>query len=271
MLKTKLGRRMKENYENRSKTFLVRRVPVIIRLDGKAFHTFTSGFRKPFDAIFSRTMQETAKYLCENIQGCQFAYTQSDEISLLITDYSKLNTDAWFDYNMQKMCSISASMATLAFNNIFSELVNDQYNRVTSVPIEESEFNWKTEFDTLFEIYFKRINTALFDARAFNVPKEEVCNCFIWRQQDATKNAIAMVGQANFPHKRLHKLNGNEIQELLWQEKGINFNNLETYKKRGSCVVRQSVGVGETERSKWVIDLEVPIFSKNRGYIEQYI
>lgn len=257
MVKDDLGNRMKENYENRSKTYLVRRTPVIIRLDGKAFHTFTKGLRKPFDDILIKTMQETAKYLCENIQGSKIAYTQSDEITLLLTDYEKLTTDAWFDYNVQKMCSISASKATLAFNMFFEKNIDGEY---------DNEYDYESG-----KIYYSKLNKALFDARVFNIPKEEVCNCFIWRQQDATRNAIEMVGHANFSTKELHKVNCNQIQEKLWQEKGINFNDFEPYKKRGSCIVKKTVNVDGTERSKWEIDYDVPIFSKERNYIEKYL
>ena len=116
--KDSLGDRMKE-YENISRNYLTRRVPVIIRLDGKAFHTFTKGMKKPFDRLLMTTMQETMKNLCENIQGCVFGYTQSDEITLVLTDYATITTDAWFGYNIQKMCSISASIATLTFNKVF--------------------------------------------------------------------------------------------------------------------------------------------------------
>ncbi len=271
MVKDDLGNRMKENYENRSKTYLTRRMPVIIRLDGKAFHTFTKGLKKPFDELLIATIQQTARYLCENIQGCKIAYTQSDEITLLLTDYDKLNTNAWFDYSVQKMCSISASMATLAFNNLFSEIVNERYNILTSVPFDKCGFSSMKEFDDLFDNYFYKINTALFDARVFNIPKEEVCNCFIWRQQDATRNAIEMVGHANFSTKQLHQVNCNQIQEMLWQEKGINFNDFETYKKRGSCVVKEYYDVEGAMRSRWDIDFDIPIFSKDREYIERFL
>lgn len=105
-----------KTYEAVPKVKLVRRMPVIIRLDGKAFHTFTRGFVKPFDAVLMKTMNDTMKYLCENIQGCVLGYTQSDEISLVLIDYQTLTTDAWFEYSVEKMCSIAASMATLAFN-----------------------------------------------------------------------------------------------------------------------------------------------------------
>ena len=115
-----LGRRMKEYYEQIPKTKLMRRCPVIIRIDGKAFHSFTKGFNRPFDDVLMEAMQETMKYLCENIQGCVLGYHQSDEISLVLVDYQKLNSDAWFDYEVQKICSIAASMATMAFNKYFS-------------------------------------------------------------------------------------------------------------------------------------------------------
>lgn len=110
-----LAKRMKK-YEAVSKNVLMRRTPVIIRVDGRAFHTFTKGFQKPFDEVLMSAMQDTMKYLCENIQGCVLGYTQSDEITLVLTDYKRLESDAWFDYKVQKMCSIVASMATLEFN-----------------------------------------------------------------------------------------------------------------------------------------------------------
>ena len=122
-----LGMRMKEYYEQIPKTKLMRRTPVIIRIDGKAFHTFTKGFRRPFDEVLIKTMQETTKYLCENIQGCVLGYTQSDEITLVLVDYKKLNSSAWFDYEVQKMCSIAASMTTMAFNNVFVRNVSEVY------------------------------------------------------------------------------------------------------------------------------------------------
>lgn len=116
-----LGIRMKTYYEQIPKAKLMRRTPVAIRIDGKAFHTFTKGFKKPFDEILIKSMQETMKFLCENIQGCVLGYTQSDEITLILVDYKNENSDAWFDYQVQKICSIAASMATLKFNRAFTE------------------------------------------------------------------------------------------------------------------------------------------------------
>lgn len=113
-----LGERMKR-YEYVTRNYLTRRVPAIIRLDGKAFHTFTRGFQKPFDEILVKTMQQTMRYLCENIQGCVLGYTQSDEITLVLIDYQKLDSDSWFGYNIQKCASVAASMATMVFNKFF--------------------------------------------------------------------------------------------------------------------------------------------------------
>ena len=120
-LRDELGIRMKNFYESVPKTKLLRRTPVAIRIDGKAFHSFTRGMKKPFDFILIESMQKTMQYLCENIQGCVLGYTQSDEITLLLIDYKRLNSDAWFDYEVQKMCSIAASMTTMAFNRYFAE------------------------------------------------------------------------------------------------------------------------------------------------------
>lgn len=261
MIKDNLGDRMK-TYEGVTRTYLTRRTPVIIRLDGKAFHTFTRGFDKPFDNILVKTMQNTMKHLCENIQGCVLGYTQSDEITLILCDYKKLTSDAWFDNNIQKMVSISASMATLAFNKYFIENVCDYFSNLGKALNDG--------------IYTKRYYTALFDSRIFNIPKEDVCNCLLWRQQDAIRNSIQMVAQANFSHKQLENKNCNEIQEMLWQEKKINWNDTPTHLKRGSCCIKTDYTVNagndkESTRTRWEIDTEIPIFSANREYIENRI
>lgn len=253
-----LGDRMKAYYEARSKTKLVRRIPVIIRLDGKAFHTFTRGFKKPFDMIMTKAMQETMKYLCENIQGCVLGYTQSDEITLVLIDYQNLNSDAWFDYEVQKLCSVSASMATFAFNRNFAEIVH--------------EMCWKgtIESDELISVYKKAIKAgALFDARCFNIPKEEVANCIIWRQQDATRNSIFSLARTLFSHNELQGLDSNQLQSKIYEEHGVNWNELETQYKRGSCCIKSATAI--PDRMKWVIDNEIPIFTENRDYIENLL
>ena len=260
-----LGIRMKEFYETVPKTKLMRRTPVAIRLDGKAFHTFTRGFQKPFDEVLGVAMRKTMKYLCENIQGCVLGYTQSDEITLILVDYQKLNTAAWFDYEVQKMCSIAASMATMAFNKFFIEEVAFWQSR--TFPRDYLGYNTgaiSETYITLLETYSKATDKgAMFDARVFNIPKEEVANLLYWRQLDATRNSIQMVGQANFSHKELHEVSCNEIQNKLLTEKNINWNDFPTHLKRGSCCIKND---------NWHIDLEIPIFKgEGRNYIERFI
>lgn len=270
MNKDSLGDRMKQ-YEGISKTSLMRRQPVIIRIDGKAFHTFTRGFQRPFDNILIECMQETMKYLCENIQGCKMGYCQSDEISLLITDYENINTAAWFDYQVQKMCSIAASMATLAFNRAFDSRVD---------AIDDDIFNGEDDYDLnyLSALHKAQEKGAMFDARCFSIPKEEVCNYFQWRQMDCTRNSIQMVGQANFSHKELQNKKNEDIQEMLFSQKGINWNNFSTVEKRGSCCVKdfeKKVINFQTQeeviRKIWGIDKNIPIFSQDRNYIERFV
>ena len=276
-----LGKRMKEYYEHVYRFGLTRRMPVAIRIDGKAFHTFTRGFQKPFDEVLVTTMQRTMKYLCENIQGCKLGYTQSDEITLILTDYDTLTTDAWFGYELQKMCSIAASMATMAFNKYFEEEVDNWGNRtfgywwyeggydpeVTPIPQEELD---------LAEVYQKAIEKgAMFDARVFNIPKEEVANLVYWRQLDAARNSVQMVGQANFSHGELQHKSCNMIQEMLMTEKEINWNDFPTHLKRGSCCIKKEVPCTDRlvgYKTEWVIDTEIPMFrGEGREYIDSLI
>ena len=260
--KTSLGTRMKESYENRTKQFLTRRIPTVIRLDGKAFHTYTRGLNKPFDEGLIEDMQETTKFLCENIQGCKLGYTQSDEITLVLTDYDNLNTSAWFDYNVQKMTSISASIATAKFNELRSRRSYDE-SKGTITPYTKSQL-------------------AFFDSRVFQIPeKEEVLNCLIWRQRDAEKNSVAMLAQSLYSHKELFKKNGSDMQEMCFQ-KGHNWNDLHWSKKRGSFIVKNTYINGELNnnfdvgdkkmseigivRTKWEA-VETPIFSQDKEVI----
>lgn len=274
-----LGIRMKTFYEQVPKFRLYRRTPVAIRIDGKAFHTFTRGFEKPFDKVLVKSMQETMKYLCENIQGCVLGYTQSDEITLILVDYKRLNSDAWFDYEIQKMCSIAASMATMAFNKFFDRNVTHFYlaNAEEDKPPETAFKN-----DELFHRYLLYDNAcdkgAMFDARCFNIPREEVTNLIYWRQLDATRNSIQMVGQANFSHAELQEKSCNQIQDMLHEQRGINWNDFPTHLKRGSCCIKKQIeDTTEDEgapivRSYWTVDTEIPIFKgEGREYIEKLI
>lgn len=258
-----LGTRMKEYYEAIPKARLMRRTPVAIRIDGKAFHTFTKGFRKPFDTLLMETMQETMKYLCENIQGCVFGYTQSDEITLILLDYQTFDTSAWFDYEVQKMCSIASSMATMFFNRKFSSMVTQYQNKLDDLRVMKK----LTDEDIKASLAYEKAldKGAMFDARCFNIPKEEVCNLIYWRQQDATRNSIQMVGRAYFSHKELQNKNTSDIQDMLHDKFKVNWNNYSIPCKRGSACIKGEDG-------KWFVDLKMPILKgKDRKYVEDLI
>ena len=252
-----LGNRMKTYYEAVPKHRLVRRMPVAIRIDGKAFHTFTRGFQKPFDEVLGNAMVRTMEYLAKNIQGCGLAYQQSDEITLLLIDYQTLDTSAWFDYEVQRMCSISASMATIAFNKYFFEEARDWYNRQlpSTLQCEQNIVKqWK-----VYKIAAEK--GAMFDARCFNIPKEEACNLVYWRQLDATRNSIQMVGQANFSHSELQGCSCSVIQDMLHEQKGINWNDFPTRWKRGTAWTRAGG-----------VDFEMPILKGDgREYVDDVI
>lgn len=274
-MKDALGDRMKGYYEDRYRIYLTRRMPVIIRIDGNAFHTFTKGLDKPFDHDFMKIMQETCKDLCGFIQGCAGGYVQSDEISLLLIDYNTITTDAWFDYNLQKITSLAAARATMTFNRLVNELVADfassGYANSQFEGCEDEEADcWRK-----YNLWFSKQNRAIFDARAFNIPKEEVTNYFIWRQKDATRNSIQAMGQAYFSHKELEYKSQTDIQEMLFQ-KNMNWNNCSTVEKRGSFVRRIYEFTGQDDgtsiiRYPWYIDDEMPILTEDRDYIEQLI
>ena len=279
MIKDALGDRMKHNYEEVTKTRLVHRMPVIIRLDGCHFHTFTRGFKKPFDELLNKTMQSTMKYLCENIQGCVLGYTQSDEITLVLVDYEKLTSDSWFDYEVQKICSVSASLATYAFNKYFNDYYLEQL----------AEKGESDEYDLVYDR--ARRKGAYFDSRVFNIPKEEVTNCVYWRQKDAERNSINSLAQSLFSHKSLQGLNLKDTLTKIEQEKGIIWGNLSTTQKRGSCCIRRCACLKDFCDQKtlddfqsgkitcpqgpkviWYIDNEIPMFKdEGREYIEKLI
>jgi tRNA(His) guanylyltransferase len=219
--KLSIAKRMKK-YESVSSYHLSNKVPVIIRIDGRGFHNVTKKlFGRNWSEDFTNIMIETAKFVQSDIQGCSFCYCQSDEISFLLTDYKTITTDAWFDYNLSKIISISASLAS----SIFSKLSN---------------------------------SLVCFDSRAFSLCENEVTNYFVCRQIDAARNAIQMAAREYFSHKELYKKNCNEIQEMLFQ-KGINFDKLPVMRKRGFCIINKQ------------LDDNIPIFSKNREYIEKFI
>jgi len=257
-----LGDRMK-GYEKVTKSKLMKRTPVIIRIDGKAFHTWTKCLktfdgsleREPFSTVMHNAMVKTTEDLVNNIQNAVLGYTQSDEISILLNDWRQLNTSQWFDNSIQKMASVSASMATAYFARAFQQEVL-------------MAKGWGPDEYT--------VAPAMFDARVFNMPKEEVANYFVWRQQDASRNSVQMLARHYFSHKQLHKKNNSEIQDMLMLEKGVNWNDIDTWKKRGSCV--QRVGVREdgivdvfAKETRVVVDEDIPVFTQVRGYIFKHL
>lgn len=255
-----LGDRM-ERYESVSKSVLISRMPVIIRLDGKAFHTFTRGFAKPFDDVMTAAMQHTMLSLSMNIQGCVFGYTQSDEITLILVDYKTLNTSSWFDNEVQKICSVSASMATMFFNRYFANMLQDE------IITDE-----KSKVMEIYKAHKKAMERgAMFDARCFNVPKEDVCNCLIWRQKDAIRNSIQAAGQSVFSHSELNEKSCEDIKKMLLSRE-IDWNDYSLVNQRGTCVRVMTEHMTENGASlKYVLDKEIPLFTEDRAYIEDLI
>jgi tRNA(His) guanylyltransferase len=259
-MKDELGERIKTFYEDRFRYKLPRRAYTIIRVDGKAFHTYTKGLNRPFDEGLIGDMNLTAAFLCKNIMGAKLAYVQSDEISILITDFDTLNTQSWFDYNVQKMVSIAASLATSEFNRLRVErqfsvyLIDEDGRSHQSLNLEE----------------MRSIKIAQFDARVFQIPSRiEVENYLIWRQQDAVRNSISSVAQSLYSHKELNGKKTNEMQEMIFQ-KGINWNDYNFRKKRGAVIGKVEVEVdGGAIRNRWEV-VDTPIFTQDREFFSKF-
>lgn len=236
-----LGDRMK-GYESVTKNSLMRRTPAIIRLDGRAFHTFVerAGFNRPFDQHFSKIMQHVCHYLFREVQTSVFVYSQSDEISILLKDYTELETEPWFSGNIQKIVSISASLATVSFNHY----CNDE------------------------EHLHRR---PMFDSRVFNLPKEEVANYFIWRQKDAIRNSINALGQSLFTQRDLQGKNQDQVKELALS-RGIDWGTLPAVQQRGFAVYKTSGSfMGHQVDSLTKQDFDIPVFTENREFISQFL
>ncbi len=250
---SKIGDRMKA-FEKKEKKKLTQKLPVIIRLDGRSFSNYTKGFEKPFDEMIIGAMKHTTTKLCEEIQNVKIAYSQSDEITLVLVDYEKEDTQQWFNGELDKILSISSSIATYHFNDYMERMY------------------WSKNLD-------KTKKPANFDSRAFNIPKHEVNNCLLWRQQDAVRNSISALAQSVYSHKQLHGKNTGTMLEML-KDKNIDWEKLEVYKQRGFCVIKEYFVINadekdekstSTTRSKWVVDDNIPIFSEDRSYVNLLI
>lgn len=233
------AKRMKE-YEHAFRIYLPKRMPVIIRIDGCHFHSYTKKFTKPFDQQLIEAFWETGKYLGQQIMGCKLIYHQSDELSLLLTNYDTIQTESWFGNNLQKIVSVSASLATAKFNEIVQ-----QRNLTQSL--------------------------ATFDSRAWILPQPEVANYFIWRQQDAIKNNISMVAQSEYSAKKLHGLSTKHMREKLKVEKGIDWADFPVWQRRGICIVKKPFERSNATRYLWEVDMETPDFLQDRDYIQQHV
>lgn len=258
----KLGDRMKSQYEDRSRFFLPRRTYTILRVDGRAFHTWTRGLAKPYDTDLMNCMDAAAVALCKEISGARFAYVQSDEISVLATDFEDVGSQSWFDGNLQKLVSVGASIATMAFNMEVARL--NQGGRYTPE-------------GAILPISQKRPD-AVFDARAFTIPDYiEVENYFIWRQQDAARNSVTLLASAYASHKKLHGKSTPQRHEII-HEAGDNWAKHPVRFKHGAVIRRHvpkleddSLALSIARRGSWEMDATTPSFTRNRNYIRNLI
>jgi tRNA(His) guanylyltransferase len=240
--KDSLGDRMKR-YEAVSENYFTCRTPVIVRIDGRAFHTWTKGLSSAFHVGLHDLMMYTTQYLCENMQNAVLGYTQSDEITIVMKDWGTLSTQAWFDNRQNKIESVSASMATAAFNSKIAELVPEKIGRL-----------------------------ATFDSRAYSVPRDDVVNALVWRQNDASRNSVQMLGRMYCSQKEMQGKNNSQVQDMLMLKHGINWNDIDTWKKRGAAwVKRPSVDADGIPTKVWIRDENIPIFTQDRDYIESLL
>ena len=229
-MKDTLGRRMKRDYEDALRITLPRRSYFIIRIDGRGFHKFTADLERPYCRPLADALDQAALYLCHEIIGCRFGYGQSDEYSFLLTDFEREDSPLWFDGNVQKIASVSASLFTAAFIRAF--------------PCDR---------------------IAAFDSRVMVISqRSEVENYFLWRQLDASANSLNMLASAHYSHGALLNKSTTEKHELL-HAKGVNWAKHPADFKRGRAVVHSSDEAG------WRIDREIPIFNRNRDYLDALI
>lgn len=256
-----LAERMK-GYENIPKNFLMRRTPVIIRLDGAHFKNFTRTLDKPFDGVLTRAMEGTLLHLCKTIQGCVFGYSQSDEISLLLCDFQTLTTDGWFGYNVQKMVSTAAAMTTLAFNHNFESAAEEFSRKTLSRGIFSGDHTFIGQYITdkmrSYKDALKKCPT--FDARVFNLPKEEVNNYFVWRQADGERNAVSALAQKNYSQKQLNGISTEQLKIKLKEEKNIDWKAMPLANTRGFICTKDFKYNNTGVRPVWGVNTTIPYF-----------
>ena len=252
--KDSLGNRMKA-YESVNEHYLVPKMPFIIRVDGKAFHTFTKHFKKPFDSIMEQAMKATLQSLCKDIPGCVLGYTQSDEITLICTYSDRIVSEAWFKGRIEKIVAISAAKATKYFNKHYREAVLD------------------SEIQDMKTVYQKKFDEAEFDARVFNLPEWDCINNVIWRQQDAIRNSVEMVGHCFYSARELNHVNTTQIKEKLRIEHDIIWDIYPEYNKWGTyChkVQKEKEAHGKVvTRNIWEIEEYPIVIQENREWFSE--
>lgn len=234
MKQDSLGDRMK-NYENCFRFKLPKRIPKILRIDGKAFHTALRFAEKPYDQGVMTDMMAATSVLLHEIGGtARLAYIQSDEISILLNDALTIYTSAWFDNNLQKMCSVAAGIVSANFSH-YKHLRDKATGR--------------------------HMADATFDARIFLMPEDEIVNYFIWRQQDASRNSIQQYARNFFSHKECDNKNSGELQDMMMDKHNFNWNDAPVWTKRGVVMAPY------TNVEPYPIDWCPPIFTADREYI----
>ena len=253
--------RMKEQYEIRTRSYLQRRTYVLLRLDGVSFSKYTKGLERPFDKGLIDDMNEVAIFLCEKIQGARFSFVQSDEISILLTDFENKETSAWFDYEVQKIVSVSASMAAAKFN---------QLRLIRALNMKTYQIKHTEDENLVFDIV-KNLKLPYFDSRAFVVSDPfEVANYFIARQKDCSRNSITMAAQSLYSHKELMGKSSSEKQEMMFK-KGVNWNDYPIRFRRGGFICKKEIdGPNNSKRNKWIC-VDLPIFTQEQGFLYSQI
>lgn len=244
-----LSTRMK-TYEEAARTTFPRRMPLIVRVDGKGFSKLTSGLKspgEPFNKDFNDVMNKVAMTLCNEIQGAQIAYVQSDECSVFVHNYKTLQSQPWFDNQLQKIVSISAAIASATFTA-------NSY------------------------LLFGNIHPVFFDSRAFILPECEVHNYMLWRQRDAIRNSVQMLARSHFSHKECENNSCEVLKTMLSIKKNVEWGDIPVGTRQGRIVTKQytttSIEVqGENrviQRSAWEIQ-EAPDFSNDHDTVNHLL
>ena len=249
-----------KKYEESSATKLAKKTPVFIKLNVCSYAQMTKHLRKPYDVIFANAMQHTMMSICEVAHGAIFAYSNFDEITVVLTDYHKLNSNAWFSYDVQKMSSVVSSIATVEFNSEFNKLVQEF----------EKDYSGANKENLLVEYKKLAEHKIMFSSHCFNVPENRVCDMLYWRQKECTKNIIQSIGRMYFENDVLVGKCNDEILEMLRETYGIDWVNLPVELKRGVACTKGSNPF--SKKKNWAIDKHMPLLIEpNQDYIKKIL